>query len=129
MDTRPSSQLKEFFQERATGDLRSVIRYDQDGIEVMYLRDDVADQYSVSELEDTIEESRMESLSAPIYENTFSKGHGELECMVNWFENVIEMNFIVDDGIGVAVALDVDQMGKANSLIADARRLVVDDHS
>ena len=67
----------------------------------------------------------MESLTASMYAETFSEDHGQLTCLVQCFENVIEMNFVLEDGVGAAVALDAEAMADAHGLVAEARQIVL----
>lgn len=127
MATRMATRLENYFEQRTDGMLRSIIKYEQDSHEIIHLRDDVAQQYTRDKLESAIDESRMESLAAPIYENTFSDDHGQLTCLVQCFASVIEMNFVLDDGVGAAVALDADAMGDAHGLVGDAREIVLEE--
>ena len=122
-----TSRLREFFEEQTDGELRSVIRYDTDSVEVEYVRDDVAAQYSDDGLRKAIDESRLDSLHAPLYEHAFSKEHGDLQCMITCFEHVIEMNFAVGDGVGAAVAIDADAMDDAHGVISQARNIVLEE--
>ncbi|MFC6799430.1 MULTISPECIES: hypothetical protein [unclassified Haladaptatus] len=127
MATRVATRLEEFFTERAEGNLRSIIKYDLDDTEVVYVRDDVADHYTDEKVEQAVEDWVMESLMAPVYENIYAEDHGELTCLVKCFKNVIEMNFVVDDAVGAAVALDASAMADARGLVADARVIVLDE--
>lgn len=127
MSAQVASRLREFFEEHAEEELRSIVRYDLDDVEIKYIRDDVADKYSETELAKAVDESRLDSLHAPLYEHVFSKDHGELQCMVTCFENVIEMNFAVADGVGAAVALDARAMDDAHGLVSEAREIVVEE--
>lgn len=43
-------KLKNFFEERAEGDLRSIVKYDGEGSEIIYLREDVVDKYTEAEI-------------------------------------------------------------------------------
>lgn len=127
MAMKMASRLAEFFQHRTNGALRSIVMYEPDDFAIVYLRDDVADQYTRSELEGAIDDSRMESMTAPIYENTFAADHGELTCLVKCFENVVEMNFVLEDGVGAAVALDEGAVDETHGLVSEAREIVVDE--
>lgn len=129
MATRMASRLQSFFEDRAPGKLRSIVRYNHDSFETVFLRDDVADQYSPEELERAIDESRMDSLTAPIYEHTYSEDHGELTCLVQCFERVIEMNFVLEDGVGAAVALDAAAFADAQGIVAEARQIVLEERA
>jgi len=123
------ARLDRFFQERANDGLRSIVEYDLGGVNVVYLRDDVANQYNKAERADAIDESRMQSMSHSIYEEMFSENHGDLECMVMYFERVVELNFTLDDGAGVTVGLDSEAIGGASELVSDARDIVTNEHS
>ena len=127
MATRMASRLQEFFEKQADGTLRSIVNYEPDAFEITYLRADITEQYTPSEIESAIDESRMESLSAPIYEDTYSEDHGDLTCIVQCFESVIEMNFVLEDGVGAAVALDEEAMADAQGLVAEARKIVIEE--
>lgn len=125
--TRITTRLEDFFEKQSDGKRRSIVKYEGNSYETIHLRDDVADQYTTDEIESAIDESRMESLSAPIYENTFSEDHGQLTWLGQCFENVIEMNFVLDDGVGAAVALDAEAMADAHGLVAEAKRIVLEE--
>ncbi|WP_188884156.1 hypothetical protein [Halarchaeum grantii] len=127
MATRMATRLEDFFEQRTDGHLRSIVKYEENSYEIVYLRDDVAEQYTTEEIESAIDDSRMESLTAPIYEDTYSRDHGNLTCLVQCFENVIEMNFVLEDGVGAAVALDAKAMADAHGLVAEARRIVLEE--
>lgn len=129
MAVQMASRLETYFEERTNDALRSIIKYDHEGVDIVYLRDDVADQYSEEEILDAVDESRMQSLSAPLHEEAFSENHGDLECMVNVFEHVVEMNFTLDDGVGAAVALDIEALDERSGLVSGAREIVVEERS
>lgn len=127
MATRMASRLRDFFDERTDENLRSIVKYEEESYDIVFLREDVAEQYTPGEIESAIDDSRMESLTAPIYEETYSEDHGQLTCLVQCFENVIEMNFVLDDGVGAAVALDAEAMADAHGLVAEARAIVMEE--
>ena len=107
------------------GDFRWRPVDEQGEFTVRYLRDDVGDQYAAGDIDKVIDDSRLESLAAPIYTDIFSEDHGELTCLVKCFENVIEMNFVITDGVGTTVALDSDAFGDTHRLVADAREIAI----
>lgn len=124
MASRLAGRLETFFREKTGGNLRSIITYEMDDREFTYLRDDIADQYSTDELEKAVDDSRMESLSAPMYQDIYSEEHGDLSCLVKCFENVVEMNFVLDDGVGAVVALDIGALDGSYGLVSEAREIV-----
>lgn len=129
MVAQVASRLQAFFEERAGDDLRSILTYDGDAHEIVYVREDVAEQYSPEELAKSIDTSRLDSLTSPLYEGSFSPEHGELTCLVQAFEHAVEMNFILDDGVGVAVGLDINALEGAHGLVADARKILLEERT
>lgn len=127
MSERMASRLKGYFRERAGDDLRSIVRYEPDTAEVVYLREGIRTQYTDREVERAIDSSRMESLAAPVYEGMFTESHGELTCLVQCFENAVEMNFVLTDGVGTTVALDAGAMQQSHDLLADARGILTEE--
>lgn len=61
-DGTPAEALTDFLKDRVGDHLRSVLRYDEDGGEFLYLRDDVAEQYSEAEMKDVVRDVRLESV-------------------------------------------------------------------
>jgi hypothetical protein len=74
MATTMASRLESYFTDQVGEHLRSIVKYEQQTFELVYLRDDLNDQYTQSELERPIDDSRMESLSRSFYTNLFSGG-------------------------------------------------------
>ncbi|WP_066418707.1 hypothetical protein [Halorubrum aethiopicum] len=129
MAVKMASRLEDFFKHRTDDNLRSIVKYDHVSHDIVYLRDDVAAQYTEDEITNVIDDSRMDSLTAPIYKNTFSEDHGELTCLVQCFKNVIEMNFVLEDGVGAAVALDAEAFAESQGLVSEARELVIEERN
>ncbi len=50
MATKMASRLEEYFEERTNGNLRSIVKYNQDSHDVVYLRDDVAVRYTEDDI-------------------------------------------------------------------------------
>lgn len=124
-----ANRLERFFDNRVGDALRSIIAYEEDSNQLVFVRDDVAKQYSDEELIQSIEDTRFDSLTKPMYEDSFSEEHGELTCLVQVFENAVEMNFVLDDGAGVAVGMDAAALQETNGLVADAWEILLDERS
>jgi hypothetical protein len=120
--------VQDFFEEHAGEHLRSIVRYDRDGYEIVFLRDDVAAQYDDQELDNAIDQNRLDSLTSPVYEDVFAKDHGEMRCLVQCFENTLDMNLILDDGIGAIVTLDAAAIADCHGLITKAHDLLDTEH-
>jgi hypothetical protein len=121
-------RFRELFEDHAGEHLRSIVRYECDDYEVVSLREDVAVQYNDRELYEAVDQNRLDSLAPPVYEETFADDHGDMTCLIECFENVVDMNFILDDGIGVIVTLDAEAMAESHGLIATAHEILVAEH-
>lgn len=69
----------------------------------------------------------MDSFTTSMYEATFSADYGQLTCMVNYFENAVKMNFVLDDGVGTAVGLDEEAIADAHGVVTQAGEIVVEE--
>lgn len=123
-----AGQIESLFDEQADEYLRSIMVYESNQFEVVYLRDEVKVQYDTDEIEAVVDDSRMESIVAPTYDETFSSNHGELVCTVKCFENVIELNFVLDEGAGVAVALENGALADLYGIVDEIREVVVEEY-
>jgi hypothetical protein len=93
-----------FVLDRAGEAVRSVVRYDADSSEVLFLRDDVAEVYSALTLETVMTSLRREGEQAGRQEHLYA--HGGLNCIIRAFDGGLEMHFPYGDSEGVAVALE-----------------------
>jgi len=115
MSVASAEALTEFLRERVGDHLRSVIYYDDDGGEVLYVREDVADQYTTDDIENVVRDVRLEAVEKPHQEDLYS--HGPLNCTVRSFEDAVEMHFPHDETSGTAVALDGEVFAIHNTFI------------
>lgn len=116
--------LEEFFNKKAGEHLRSIVHYDQDNYEIVFLRNDVAAQYDNQQLDRAIDQNRLDSLTSPVYEDLFAEDHGQMRCLIQCFENTIGMNFIIEDGFGAIVTLDAAAITECHGLISKAHDLL-----
>lgn len=84
--------------------LRSVIRFDPQGYEVLSVRDDVAAQYEDDEVEEIHRQQVFEVMHKQ-YRETLAQGAGRLEATVHLFECILVFRFLDGDG-GVLVSVD-----------------------
>ena len=115
MSVTSSEALTEFLRNRVGDHLRSVIYYDDDGGEVLYVRDDVADQYTDDDIDQVVRDVRLEAVEKPHQESLYE--HGPLNCTVRSFEDAVEMHFPHDETSGTAVALDGEVFAIHNTFI------------
>lgn len=91
--------------QEATGDdLRSVVHYEETEYEMIYLREDVDAIYSSDELDDVIEDLRLQGWGQEPIEELFNAG--ELECSIFGFEEAMMFHFVTNDFKGVFVTYD-----------------------
>jgi len=102
--------------------LRSVLRYDEDGEELVYVRDDVADDYSETEVDQVFRDVRLEAVEKPHQEDLYE--HGSLDCTVRWFDDAVEVHFPHDETSGTAVALDHEVLTDEDTLLHKCIELV-----
>lgn len=94
----------QFVLDRAGDAVRSVVHYHADDSEVLFLRDDVADNYSALGVETVVAALRREGERSGRQEHVYA--HGELNCIVRAFDGGLEMHFPYGDSEGLAVALE-----------------------
>ncbi len=124
--TATAQTLVERLKSRVGDDLRSVARYDESGYELVYLRDDVAEQYDDERLDDIFENLRMEAILMTDDEQRYD--HGPLDCVIRSFDRAVEMHFALSRSEGVAISLDAGAMMRARSFTGELLRVVRDDH-
>ena len=93
-----------FVLDRAGEAVRSVVRYDEESSDVLFLRDDVAEGYSPLALETVMAALRREGEQSGRQEHLYA--HGHLNCIVRCFDGGLEMHFPYGDDEGVALALE-----------------------
>ncbi|MGB9986654.1 DUF7522 family protein [Salarchaeum japonicum] len=92
--------------DQAGDHLRSIVGYTRDNYTLHYVRDDVRERYTEDELDEAVEEMRLETLEKNYLNSVFQRRHGDLYCRLVVFSEATEMNFVVSDGEGLAVAVD-----------------------
>lgn len=108
MSPEAADELAAFLRDQVGDNLRSIAYYDDGDYEVVYLRDDVADQYTENEQERVGRDVRLESVAKGHQEDLYV--HGSLQCTVRVFEDAVEMHFAFEDGTGVTAALDAESL-------------------
>lgn len=87
------------------GALRLVVRYGGDDHEAVYVRGDIADQFSETELEERIETLVMKGLGDPAQEGALYD-FGGLDATVRWYDAVVVAHFPVREWSGLAFTFD-----------------------
>lgn len=99
-----SEELMDFLREETGQFLRSVIHYTSDDYEILYLREDIESEYQDGDIEQVINNLRMESIDTPRQEQMYV--HGRLGSTIRVFEDAVEIHLPHDDYEGTAIALD-----------------------
>lgn len=122
MSMGSTQDLADFLQRKADDYLRSVIHYEGETYNIVFLRDDVKSGYSDEDVEEIVEELFWEGYSTPLQESVYP--HGELNCTIRCFENVVGMHFPHDDTAGTAVSMDAQAARDLYSFVGDCLTVI-----
>lgn len=109
--------LADYLEGELGDDLRSVVRYDRDDHEVVYVREDIERQYSADDVRRVVRDLELESIGKELQEELYV--HGDLTCTVRCFEGGVELHFVEAEGVGVAVALEPAAMVSQKTFLAE----------
>lgn len=98
--------LYEVAADRFGESLRSVTAYDEDGLDVRYMRDDVASLYDEGDFGRVFRTLRLEAMNRPTQESLFV--HDELLCTYRVFDGATEINVATSETTGYLVSVDED---------------------
>ena len=105
-DTR-GRRLADFCRERVGPSLRAVVRYDDEGLDVVHLRDDLRANYTKDRFAGLVDTARgvhdqvapLRDLDAPL---------GAYGSAAHTFEHAVVLQFVVDDETGYLASFDRD---------------------
>ena len=95
----------EYLLDRAGDKVRSIASYTATDSEVLYLREDVGEEYTIQRLESGIEEYRRENAKSELIEHLHA-AHGDLRCVVRSFDDGVELHLMTGDEEGVITGLE-----------------------
>lgn len=95
--------LVEHLRERLGDELLAVVYYERGGYDVVYVRDDLTDEYTEPTIEKRIEEIGFETHERGLIERSYD--HGELRSTVKSFDEAIECYLFVGPHSCIAVSL------------------------
>lgn len=110
-----AEDLLRFLRERTGESLRGAGRYDADGYEVLYVRQDLARATLDAEVERMVAHLRNESRARE--QRAFP--YGELDGTVRSFEEAVVMHFPLPQERGVVVTLDPDVAQQLNAFMRE----------
>jgi hypothetical protein len=116
MPATATEALQEFLADEVGDAVRMIARYDVNGYEVVFRREDVTHDVDMA-----VEDHRLEALSTDHFRRLFGPGHGDLTCIVKCFEDAVEMNFPLSKTHGVGVSLDAAAMAESKLFVGACR--------
>lgn len=103
---KASRALVEYLQDRAGEALRVVFHYDprSEGYEILYMREDIRDEYTEPELERHFDTFRRDSHLAEVQEGELSTGNHH--CSIRVFDETLLFNFTHGPDVNTIVSID-----------------------
>ena len=117
MGSVDTEQFTEYMLETFGDRLRSVTYYEWDDFEVVYSREGVLEEYDPEDVQRIAKDLQMESLGKPVAESRFA--HGDLLCRISCFDNGTAINFLLEDGEGIAVGLEAGSLVTESAFIGN----------
>jgi hypothetical protein len=99
-------ELVELLKDEVGDKLRAVGRYDREGYEVLYIREDVLEEFSHDDIGEIHHEMVLKGLGNQHIESLFNDE--ELECSIYQFESSARLHFVKDDYLGYYVSFDYE---------------------
>lgn len=97
--------LIEALRESEDTSLRLAVRYSGDDSTMLYVRDDIDDQYADHELEERVEALIVKGLGDPPREESLYD-FGRLDATVRWYDEVIAVHFPYREWSGLVFTFD-----------------------
>lgn len=126
MSRAKSINLGRFMEERAGDHLRSVVYYGPDEYERVLNRSDVLPVYTSPELEEIVDDVRLEGLTRRRQEDLH--GFGGLTCTVRCFDRGVVMHLPHDDQHGTVIIMDYAAATHLHTFIADTLNQIHDEY-
>ena len=112
-------ELVDVLKDELGGSLRAVGRYDKEGYDVLYIRDDVAEEFSEEDIEDIHHDMVLKGLGNQHIESLFNDE--ALECSIYQFEDSVRLHFVNDDYLGYYVSFDYNGDVNPSRLVDDCK--------
>ena len=119
-----SKSLSAYLNNRVDDLLRGVAHYQQDGFEVVYLRDDIQERRHREEVDKMLTRIKQEGTAEE--EQSFPFGH--LHATLRIFDETIFMHFPIENQTGVVVALEPEVARSLNSFVGDCLDHIYDEY-
>lgn len=102
--------------------LRTVATYHEREHDLIFLRDDIADQYSTEEIRRVFDELALSGLGQDYLESIFHAG--KIECAAYGFEDAAMFHFATNDAKGVFASFDRDVEVNLDAFISDYKSAI-----
>lgn len=99
-----NEELVDYLRGELDDDLRAVGRYDREGYDPLFIRDDVIEEYATEDIEEIHHEMVLKGLGNQHLETLF-KGD-DLDCSIYQFEDKVRLHFVRGDYRGLYVSFD-----------------------
>lgn len=97
--------LVDRYRQVESAELRTTLWYDGDDYEVVYVREDVSEQYSPEEFEEKVKQLVVEGLGDPPTQEQF-RLFGDVNVVIRRFDRGVMLHFPIDEFSGVAATFD-----------------------
>ncbi|WP_336036907.1 hypothetical protein [Halobacterium yunchengense] len=111
-----AQSLANHVRELDAGDLRSVVHYEGDDYDVVFQREDLAEEYAESEFEEVAKHLVLKGFDDPLDQPEFAR-FGHLDATVRWFHDVVVIQVPLDEWCGVIAAFDRDSITDTGRLV------------
>jgi hypothetical protein len=116
-------ELVEFLREEVGSNLRAVGKYDKEGYDVLYAREDVVDEFSQEDIQKIHHEMVLKGLGNQHIESLFNDE--ELECSIYQFESIVRLHFVKEDYRGYYVSFDYSGGTNPSRIVDECKDLLL----
>jgi len=117
-------ELVEFLREEVGSNLRAVGKYDKEGYDVLYAREDVVDEFSQEDIQKIHHEMVLKGLGNQHIESLFNDE--ELECSIYQFESIVRLHFVKEDYRGYYVSFDYSGDTNPSRIVDECKGLLLE---
>ncbi|MFB6282736.1 MAG: hypothetical protein ABEK59_02235 [Halobacteria archaeon] len=115
-------RLLDYLENALDGKLRAVGTYTKDGYKAIFIRDDVASEFTMDDIEEIHHEMVLKGLGSQRIESLFNDE--SLHCSIYQFENTVRLHFVHEDYRGYYVSFDYDRNVNPNKIVEECKNIV-----
>ncbi len=102
--------------------LRAVGEYDKDDYYVLYIREDVAEEFTQEDIGEIHHEMVLKGLGNQHIESLFDDE--PLECSIYQFKSIARLHFVKEDYLGYYVSFDYDGNVNPSKIVDECKELL-----